>query len=1036
MSPAAFSIRNRALVNAAILLVVVIGAFSFVNIPRELTPKVSFNWVFLFVDYPGANPEEVENLITIPIEDEMETVDDVDVVTSRTRRGNTFVWLRFEQISDEDFERRLDDVRARMADVDLPDAAEDPVIQEFSSYDFEPVVTAVVRGSAPEHVLHRLAKDLREDLRDVPGVDDVESFGDRDRALLVEVDPLKLEAHRLDVTDVENALRLANLNLPAGVIKLGGEEFLLRTRSEFSAAEEIETVTLRAGRDGRRVRIGDVATLTDGFEDRTVTSRFDGEPAITLAITKREDGNTIEIVEGVREVLDGWRDRLPAGVSLAISNDQSVQIGDILGVLQSNAALGLVLVVVALGLFVGWQGAAVAALGIPVTFLIAVIAMHWTGQSLNGSTLFGLILVLGMVVDDAVVVLENAFRHLEKGKDRVQAMIDGAGQVTAPVIVSSLTTMGGFLPLVLMSGTTGKFMRIVPIVVSLVLVASLVEALFVLPSHFVDIVRRPPKKPDGPRWWERLYLALLRRFLPARYVVVAVSLVCLVASAALIPLIGIDLFGGEEISAFQIFVTMPDGTRLERTDAVLAEFERHALELPGEELQGVTVNAGLAQLADEWQFHPHVGQIVVDLVEPTQRRRSIDEIMETVRRSAESIPGPTQVEFKKRESGPPEESPIELMVKGPDLDVIAAAAKRLEEELQSYPGVLDVRDDLDLTQRELDVVVDREAAVRRQLDATRIASTVRGAFGGSTAATTFREEDEEIDVIVRYPEELRAHLDNVTDMRFVTPAGEVVPFTEVARLEERRGPVTIRRHDGERQVTVKANVDQAVTDIGRVHRTIYGFFEEIRTTFPGVRIEPGGQFQEFIEAFNNLAMLFGVGLLVNFMLMAGQFKNWAQPLLIMAVVPLSFIGAMVGLLVSGEPFSISTLYGFVALAGVAVNDSIVLVDFINKARREGHEGHESLIEAGRVRLRPILLTSITTILGLLPMSLGLGGASDVWQPLATTIAAGLMVATIISLLMIPCLQAILDDLARWTARLLKREVEVEVEVEATAAEAS
>ncbi len=1031
MSPAAFSIRNRALVNAAMILVVVIGAFSFINIPRELTPKVSFNWVFMFVDYPGANPEEVENLITIPIEDEMESVDDIDVITSRTRRGNSFVWLRFQQISDDDFERRLDDVRARMTDVDLPDAAEDPVIQEFSSYDFEPVVTAVVRGRAPEHVLHRLAKDLREDLRNIPGVDDVESFGDRDRALMVEVDPLKLEANRLDVTDVENALRLANLNLPAGVIKLGGEEFLLRTRSEFTAAEEIETVTLRAGRDGRRVRIGDVATVIDGFEDRTITSRFNGEPAITLSITKREDGNTIEIVEGVREVLDSWRDRLPAGVTLAISNDQSVQIGDVLAVLQSNAILGLILVVVALGIFVGWQGALVAALGIPVTFLIAIIAMHWTGQSLNGSTLFGLILVLGMVVDDAVVVLENAFRHLEKGKDRAQAVIDGVGQVVSPVVVSTLTTMGGFLPLVLMSGTTGKFMRIVPIVVSVVLLASLIESLLVLPSHFVDIVRRPPRKREGLSWWERLYVAILNRFLSARYFVVVASLVLLVASAALIPLIGVDLFGGEEISAFNIFVTMPDGSRLERTDAVLSEFERRALELPAEELQGITVNAGLAQYDEEWLFAPHVGQIVVDLVEPSQRQRSLDSILEQVRKATDGIPGPTQVEFRKVESGPPKEAPIQLMVKGPDLDVVASAAKRIEDELATYPGVLDVRDDLDLTQRELDVVVDREAAIRRQLNSTRIASAVRAAFGGSTS-TTFREEDEEIDIIVRYPEEFRNRLDNVTDMRFVNPAGEVVPFREVARLEEGRGPVTIRRHDGERQVTVKANVDQAVTDIGRVNRNVFGFFEEVRATFPGVRVEPGGQFQEFLDAFNNLAMLFGVGLLLNFMLMSGQFKNWLQPMLIMAVVPLSFIGAMVGLSITGEPFSISTLYGFVALAGVAVNDSIVLVDFINKARREGYDRRQSLIEAGRVRLRPILLTSVTTILGLLPMSLGLGGASDVWQPLATTIAAGLMVATIISLLMIPCLQAILDDLARLTARLFKRPA---VEAEPAAAEA-
>lgn len=530
---------------------------------------------------------------------------------------------------------------------------------------------------------------------------------------------MKLEAQRIDITDVETALRLANLNLPAGVIKLGGEEFLLRTRSEFSAAEEVATVTLRAGSGGRRVRIGDVATVTDGFEDRTVTSLYNGEPAIT----KREDGNTLDIARGGEEVLEAWRGQLPAGITLEIANDQSEQIGEVLGVLQSNALLGLVLVVLALGLFAGWQGALVAALGIPVTFLLALAAMHWTGQSLNGSTLFGLILVLGMVVDDAVVVLENAFRHLEKGKERAQAVVDGVSQVVSPV-GSPRSPPWGFLPLVLMPGTTGKFMRIVPIVVSVVLLASLIESLLILPSHFVDIVHKAPPQLDGPKWWERTYLAVLRRFLRWRYLAVVGSVVLLVASTALIPMIGIDLFGGDEFPTFQVFITMPDGTRLERTEAVLAEYQRHALALPEDELEEVTVNAGMAQFSDEWMFNPHFGQLVVDMVPADERRRSLDEIMNTLREATADIPGPVKVEFSKQEGGPPKEAPVQLMVKGPELDVIAAAAARIEDELRSYPGVQDVTDDLDLTQRELDVVVDREAAIRRGLNATRIARAV------------------------------------------------------------------------------------------------------------------------------------------------------------------------------------------------------------------------------------------------------------------------------------------------------------------------
>jgi len=1020
MNPAAFSVRNRALVNAAMILVIVVGVMSFFSIPRELTPKIGFNWAFILTSYSGANPEEVEKLVSIPIEDEMQSVDDLDVITSRSTRGNSFVWLRFEQISDDDFERRLDDVRARIAKVDLPDAAEDPYVEDFNSYDFQPVVSVVVRGSAPELELHRLAQDLAEDLRDIPGVDDVEPFGDRDRAVLVECDPHQLEAYGLDTTDVETALRLANLNLPAGAMKLGTEEVLLRTRSEFESAADIAEVTLRAGGEGSRVRISDLAKVTDGFEDREIQARFNGEPAISLAITKREDGNTLDIVEGVRDLVATWELQLPAGVTIDVTNDESVLIAKTLRILESNAAMGLVLVIVALFLFLGWRAALVAALGIPVTFLIAVIVMVWTGQTLNGSTLFGLILVLGMVVDDAVVVLENAFRHLEKGRERVDAVVFGVGQVVSPVVISSLTTMGGFLPLVFMPGTTGKFMRIVPIVVSVVLLASLIEALFILPSHFVDVVRvAPQSREPGSSWWEKAYMATLQRFLPARYFVVAGSVVLLAASTMLIPLIGIDLFAGDELSYFHVYVTMPDGTRLEKTDAVLLEFERRVRELPAGEVTGVTINAGLMQSDEEWQRFPHAGQLIVNVTEPEERSRSIDEILDDLRRRTADILGPVKVEFRKLTGGPPSEAPIQLMVKGSDLDQLAVVAGRVEEKLRSLPGVLDVRNDLSLTQRELDVVVDREAAARRGLDPTHVARAVRAAFGGSTA-TSFRQEDEEIDVIVRYPEEYRSRLQNVTSIRFATATGDMVPFTEVAELHDGLGPMTIRRHDYERQITIKANVDQEVTDIAIVNRQAFRYFDEIRSTFPGVRLEQGGQFQEFIDAFNALTVLFVVGLLINFMLMAGQFKNWLQPLLILAVVPLSFIGAMLGLLISREPFSITTLYGFVALAGVAVNDSIVLVDFINKAREHGHGPHESLIEAGRVRLRPILLTSVTTILGLLPMAIGLGGSSPVWRPLATTIAAGLAVATVISLLLIPCLQAIADDFVRLARRLFRR----------------
>ncbi|MEO1368389.1 MAG: efflux RND transporter permease subunit, partial [Acidobacteriota bacterium] len=493
-------------------------------------------------------------------------------------------------------------------------------------------------------------------------------------------------------------------------------------------------------------------------------------------------------------------------------------------------------------------------------------------------------------------------------------------------------------------------------------------------------------------------------------------LVALVGSVALIPLVGVSLFAGDKLSNVNILVTMPDGTRLEETERLLAQIEAVALQLPADELEGVASNAGLQQRNDDWENGPHLGQVRVDIVEAKQRDRTVDEVAAALRRDTAHILGAKTLEFQTFDGGPPAAQPVELLVKGPDLETIGEVATLLQDELRRQPGVFDVRDDGRSQQPKLDIVLDREAAARHGLDANRIARSVRAAFGGATAAT-YRDGDEELDVIVRLPEEHRRRLEDITALRFTAPSGDTVPFTAVASVEPGTSPQTLRRHDRQQAVTVYADVDESQNDIGSVNADIRRYFESIQASYPAVRLEDGGQFKEFTEAFNSLAALFSFGLLLNFMLLTGQFKNWTQPFLILAVVPLSFAGAMLGLLVASSPFSITTLYGFVALAGVAVNDSIVLVAFINQLRARGWGRLESLVEAGRLRLRPILLTSITTIVGLMPMALGLGGESMTWQPLATTIAAGLAFATLICLLVIPCLQSILDDAGSWFGRL-------------------
>lgn len=1022
MNPAASSITNRALVHAVVILVIAVGAYSLITMPRELNSQVGFNWAFIIHFYPGASPEEVERLITIPIEDELTQVQDVDVISSQSEAGKSFVWVKFDQISDREFERRLEDVRTQVARVELPDDVEETEVREFDSYDFQPVVSVAISGDVDERTLHQVAKDLEEDLKDIRGLGRVEAIGERRRAILVEVDPHRLSAHGLDIVDVEDALRVADRNLPAGVLKLGERQFLLRTRAELGGLEDVASVTLRAGAQGRRLKVGDVAAVRDDFEEQELISRFNGERAVAISLTKNARGNTLDIVRDTRALLDQWQARLPAGVSLNLYNDESLVVDGILSVLQSNANLGLMLVVIGLMLVVGWRAALCAALGIPVTFLIAIAILDWTGDSLNGSTLFGLILVLGMVVDDAIVVLENSYRHLQMGKSLERAAIDGVREVAAPVVVSTLTTLAGFLPLVLMPGTMGKFMRIIPITVALVLLASLIEAFWILPCHFVELVRLKRGHDEEDSRMKRFqdgYEALLRRMLKRRYLTAVACVLVLAASVALIPMVGVSLFAGDAISTIGIMVTMPNGTRLEETEKAVREFEKVAMSLPDTELEGVMANAGLQQRVENWITAANLGQVWVDVKEAHAMDRSIYQITDQLRRDTAGILGPSELDFQINDGGPPGAKPVEIMLKGPDLAVLQELSARLQAELRSQDGVFDVQDNAGDKQPTIDVLVDREAAARRGLDATRIARSVSAAFGGSTAAT-YRDGDEELDVIVRWPESYRDRKEDLADLRFVAPSGEVIAFSEVARLEDRETPQTLYRHDRRQAITVTADVDEEAADLRQVNLHIRDYFAELQPSYPSVTLEDGGQFREFTEAFQSLVALFGLGLLLNFMLLSGQFKNWTQPFLILAVVPLSFIGAVVGLLVAASPFSITTLYGFVALAGVAINDSIVLVAFTNQLRAQGLDRWDSLAEAGRLRLRPILLTSLTTILGLTPMALGLGGSSMTWQPLATTIAAGLAVATFICLFIIPCLQAILDDLKASQGRLMRR----------------
>jgi len=1014
MSIAEISIKNPVLVNIIMIASIVMGTYSLFTLPREMNPDVSFPWIFVWTGAPGFSPEDTEKLITNKVEKEVRDIDGIDNITSISRENAALVWIKFETMSDYEFDKRLQDVRTEIEKVDFPEGAKDPLIFNYTMQDFIPMVSVVLSGPISEKRMQELAEDLRDDILEIKHVAKCQIFGRGEREIWVEIDPVKLQSYDLALSQVMEAIRAKNIDLPAGDINMGRWEVMVRTVGEIDKIEELKKVIIKANPLGHHVRVEDVAEIRDTItRNDVIISRFNGEDALTISVTKKREGNSIKIIDEIKELVAQYKkDRVPQDVELTVTNDSSIQIKEFLGILQNNAVIGLVLVVICLYIFIGPRNAIFAAIGIPVTFMLTFIFMKQTGMTLSGSSLFGLVLVLGMIVDDAIVIIENCYRFVQEGHPVKEAVTLGVKQVAMPVLSSSLTTVAAFLPLMLMDGVIGEFLKVVPIVVTLALIASLFEAFFILPSHIAEWSRRIPKKREGFVKFKnlrKLYIKYLTKFLRKRYLVLGVTVLLILLSIPLIWVVGIDMFASEEIPRVFVFIDLPEGTKIELTDEVMQKAEEIAFNLPENELVNVTVNSGLQQRDEEWFFKSSLGQLILELTNKKERERSIEDINADLRQKINEIPGIKSLEFKIFSTGPPVGAPVEIRVRGEYIEELQEVTELVKKELRSIKGVFDVRDDFVPGKRELQISVDEEKAALVGLSVAQIASTVRFAFDGGVA-TEIRDGDEQIDVVVKYKEESRQNISDVENLKIVTPLGGLVTLKDVASLKIKQGYSVIKHDDVKRAIGVKADVDASKNSAFAVNQELIRRFKEISKRYPGYDIVFRGQFSEFQDAFGQLFQLFGIGLMLMYIILAGQFKSYIQPVIIFMAIIFAFWGATIGLLIIQSPFNINNMYGLVALAGVAVNDSLVLISFINEAREQKMRRWRSILSAGKLRLRPILLTTITTVFGLMPMAIGIGGKSDIWSPLANVMVWGLSIGTILTLFLVPCMYAILGDI--------------------------
>ena len=1046
MSIPKMSVNNPVLANMLMIIIIAFGTYAWINLPRELTPEIALQTATVTTLYPGASPEEVEKLVTAPIEDAIEeNVNKINLMLSTSAEGRSIISVDFEEMSDREFDKELENLRTAVEQVnELPEEIlEEPQVLELDISSGFPMLTIVVGGDISETQMRDIAENLKDEILDIKNIASVRIAGFREREIWVEVNPDRLKAYQLPIAAVITALSTSNLNLPAGTMELGNTEFMVRTMGEFANPDTIGDTIVAVQPTGTPLRLSDVATVSDTYEEARTLSRINGKPSISLSVQKKTEGNTIALVVDLRELVKERKADLPEGAELTAVNDYSVILKERLGILETNAVFGLILVVLMLFLFIGWRNALFAALGIPVAFMATFWFMSIAGYSLSGVSLFGLILVVGIVVDDAIVVIENTYRHIEAGESPKVAAIRGAQEVGWPVLAASLTTICAFGPLMFMSGTAGQFMRIVPIMAILVLIASLFEVFVILPAHVSEWGKTKTQTGHSRLdslgtqsrdastigvfitgflvWFATFfdlirnrYVKILTKTIRWRYAFVG-SVLCigLIACVGAFRILDKELFPGEDFPQFYVKAEMPPSYGIQETTAVIAQIEAAAKTLPSSEVAAIVSNIGLhtptSGLLEGVTYGSNFGEVIIELTPKQKRTRSVDEIIASMRKETETVSGVEELNYITQEGGPPQGQDVEVKIKGDRFDKLTELAGVLKTELAQMDGVYDIRDDFRIGKSELRIYLKPEKAHQYGLTTFQIAQTVRTAIEGAKA-TTYREADEAIDVVVKYEEDTLQNISALNNLLIATPTGAIVPLKDVADITEEKGYADIRRFDGDRAITVYASVDRQKTTPFKVNQALMSAFANVETLYPGYQLDFRGLFDEITESFSELWKLFIVGLLLIYVVLGAQFKSFLQPIIIMCAVPFGMIGAMVGLLLSNATLSMIAMFGIVALAGIVVNDSIVLIDFINKYRENGYNKWYAILKGGSIRLRPIILTSLTTIFGLIPMAIGLGGKSPIWMPMAYTIIFGLAVATTMTLFVMPALYAITTDL--------------------------
>ena len=1014
------AISRRSTVFALMIIIFIAGLYSYATLPRESNPDITIPVIMVQTTYEGAASEDVENLITLPLERKLRGVKDVKEIRSVSAEGSSMIEVEFD--ADIDIDDALQRVRDKVdqAEGDLPgDLEDDPAILEINLSEW-PVVMVAVSGEVSERVLKKVAEDLEDRLEEIPGVLEVDVVGAREREIRVEFDPDRMAAYRLSFTEILNLVQKENVNVPGGSIDLGKGKYMLRIPGEFTDPAEIDNLVLVA-RDGRPIYLKDVAIIRDTFEDAISYARINGRSSVTLSIKKRTGENIIEVADQVFALLENARPKLPPSVEFTVTLNESKDIRRMVKELENSILTGLVLVLTVLFLFLGFRSSLFVALAIPFSMLISFAVLQAFGITLNMVVLFSLILALGMLVDNAIVIVENIYRHLEEGKGRVEAAKTAASEVGWPIIASTVTTLCAFGPMLFWPDIMGEFMKFLPITLIVVLSASLFVALVINPVICSSYLRVGKRK-DGGRGEEtliiRIYRSALEFALGHRAAVVFLAFAMLIGTVFVYVLSDpeTELFPNTDPNRAIVSIKAPQGTNLDTSDALAHEVESIVAE--ERDLKYVTGEVGVSS---GWgsASESRLAKVSVEFVEKEERRESSRAVVDRIRDSLRGLSG-ADIKVEKERMGPPVEAPVVIKIRGEDVKVLEDLVETIKDSMADVPGLVDVEDDLSRAKPEITIHVDREKASLLGLSTIEISNTVKAAVNGWKIGD-YREGEDEYDIVARLPERSRKTLVQVESLLIPTITGDPVPLSSVASLKMGTGFGAIRHLDQKRLIRIKGyTTDRSSLDI----------VQDIQSRLRGLdlpsgySISFGGDYEEQIKSSAFLSKAFLVAVFLIFLVLLTQFNSLAQSLIVISSVVLSLMGVFLGLLITGMPFGvIMTGIGIISLAGVVVNNAIVLIDYINLLRKRGLELTEALVQAGTVRFRPVMLTAITTILGLTPMALGIsfdfrsfslqvgGESAQWWGPMAVAVIFGLAVATLLTLLVVPVLYSLSETVS-------------------------